>query len=225
MKFGDIFKSSFLQGFSGREIGTAEMVMALVMTCVFACYIFAVYRIVTRKTFYSKNFNISLAVVSVITAAIIITIQSSLVVSLGMVGALSIVRFRTAVKEPMDLAFLFWSISVGIMCGAGMFEIAVISSLIITVLVAGLELIPNMNGSNLLVVNAEDKDEVIGKLDAAIAHYCRSSHVKSRNVRNGIEDIVYEIRTKEEQKLARAVSAIEGVNSVSVLSHDGEIML
>lgn len=73
----------------------------------------------TRKTFYSKNFNTSLAVVAVVTAAIILTVQSNIVISLGMVGALSIVRFRTAIKEPMDLAFMFWSISVGIICGAG----------------------------------------------------------------------------------------------------------
>lgn len=225
MKFGDIFKNSFLQGFAGREIGTIEIFAALALTCVLACYIFAVYRVVTRKTFYSKNFNISLAVVSVITAAIILTIQSSLVVSLGMVGALSIVRFRTAVKEPMDLAFMFWSISIGIMCGAGMLEIAVISSMVITILVVVLEMIPNMHGSELLIVNIEDNDDTIEKLETAIKKHTSSSHVKSRNVRAGVEDIVYEVRTKEERNLARAVAAIEGVNSVSVLDHDGEIML
>ena len=126
--FKDIFKKSFLQGFASTEITTFTVVTALMIACALALYIFFVYRIVTRKTFYSKTFNISLAGITVITAALILTMQSSVVLSLGMVGALSIVRFRTAVKDPMDLMFMFWSISVGIICGAGMAQIAVILS-------------------------------------------------------------------------------------------------
>ena len=118
MSFRDIFKKSFLEGFASTVITTSTVVVALGIACALALYIFFVYRIVTRKTFYSKNFNISLAGVTVITTALILTMQSSVVLSLGMVGALSIVRFRTAIKDPMDLMFLFWSISVGIICGA-----------------------------------------------------------------------------------------------------------
>ena len=118
MSFKDIFKKSFLEGFASTEITTLTVVTALGVACLLALYIFFVYRVVTRKTFYSKNFNITLAGVTVITASLILTMQSSVVLSLGMVGALSIVRFRTAIKEPMDLMFLFWSISVGIICGA-----------------------------------------------------------------------------------------------------------
>ena len=119
MSFKDIFKKSFLEGFASTEITTLTVVTALGVACLLALYIFFVYRVVTRKTFYSKNFNITLAGVTVITASLILTMQSSVVLSLGMVGALSIVRFRTAIKEPMDLMFLFWSISVGIICGSG----------------------------------------------------------------------------------------------------------
>ena len=92
--------------------------------------------------FYSKNFNISLAVMSLITAAIILAMQSNLVISLGMVGALSIVRFRTAIKDPMDLAFLFWSISIGIICGAGLYEIALVTSVGVTVFILVLDMLP-----------------------------------------------------------------------------------
>ena len=106
------------------DITTGKIAATLIVTALLALYIFAIYRLVTRKVFYSKNFNISLAVMSLITAAIILAMQSNLVISLGMVGALSIVRFRTAIKDPMDLAFLFWSISVGIICGAGLYEVA-----------------------------------------------------------------------------------------------------
>ncbi|MCR4837943.1 MAG: DUF4956 domain-containing protein, partial [Eubacterium sp.] len=133
MSFSDIFRKSFLDGFTGADISVVTASSAMLITAFIGLYIFVVYRVLTRRTFYSKSFNISLAAVAVITAAIILTIQSSIVVSLGMVGALSIVRFRTAVKEPMDLVFLFWSIAAGIICGVGLAEIAVVLSLIITV--------------------------------------------------------------------------------------------
>ena len=106
--FKDILKKSFLEGFASSDITAKTVMVALLVTTLIAVYIFVVYKLMCRKTFYSKNFNISLVGVALITAAIIITIQSSVVVSLGMVGALSIVRFRTAVKDPMDLMFLFW---------------------------------------------------------------------------------------------------------------------
>ena len=112
MGFKDVFKKSFLEGFTSMDITTGKIAATLIVTALLALYIFAIYRLVTRKVFYSKNFNISLAVMSLITAAIILAMQSNLVISLGMVGALSIVRLRTAIKDPMDLAFLFWSISI-----------------------------------------------------------------------------------------------------------------
>jgi hypothetical protein len=125
MSYSDLFKKSFLEGFAPADITTTTAAVAMLITCALALYIFVVYRVLTRKTFYSKSFNISLAGIALITCAIILTIQSSLVVSLGMVGALSIIRFRTAVKDPMDLMFLFWAIALGIICGVGLAEIAV----------------------------------------------------------------------------------------------------
>lgn len=107
MSFSDIFKKSFLEGFSSMELGFKEIMVVFLITACLAFYIFLVYRTVTRRTFYSKNFNISLAMLCLITSAVILTIQFSIVISLGMVGALSIVRFRTAIKDPMDLVFLF----------------------------------------------------------------------------------------------------------------------
>ena len=115
MGFSDIFKKDFLASYTSDSISTIHIVSVLIITCIIAFYIFMVYRLVTKKTFYSKTFNISIASIAVITAAIILAVQSSIVISLGMVGALSIVRFRTAIKEPLDIAFLFWSIVVGIM--------------------------------------------------------------------------------------------------------------
>ena len=153
MNFSDIFKKSFVSMFSQTNISTSQIVMTLGVTCIVALYIFAVYRLITRKTFYNKNFNISLAALSLITAIVILTVQANIVISLGMVGALSIVRFRTAIKDPMDLVFLFWSISVGIACGASMMEIAIVGSLLLTIIIFVLDRLPVARAASILVIN------------------------------------------------------------------------
>ena len=135
MSIQDVIKKSFLKGFQNTNLLIRDVAILMVMAAVLGIYIYFIYRIVTANTFYSKSFNTSLILMSVITAAIIIAIQSSVIVSLGMVGALSIVRFRTAVKEPLDLIFMFWSISIGIICGAGMVGLAFVLSLMASILV------------------------------------------------------------------------------------------
>ena len=222
MTFKDIFKKSFLEGYASAEITTPTIVVALGIACVLALYIFFVYRVVTRKTFYSKNFNITLAVITVITAALILTMQSSVVLSLGMVGALSIVRFRTAVKDPMDLAFLFWSISVGIICGAGLAQVAVILSVVITVGILVLDQMPVARAPMILVVNATDLDAEEA-IVAAAKQYVKHLQVKSRNLTDVSLDLVIELRTDEGSALVRDVKKISGVSAVSLLAHDGEV--
>lgn len=221
MSFKDIFKKSFLEGFSGSEIDLITIVAALGIASILAFYIFLVYRVVTRKTFYSKSFNLSLAGITVITAALILTMQSSVVLSLGMVGALSIVRFRTAIKDPMDLMFLFWAIAVGIICGAGLAQISVILSLVVTAGVFILERFPIAKAPMLLVVNCKTnncEDDII----AAVKEYGAHHKVKSRNVTEGALDLVIELRTEKGKELVNKVSSFEFVSSVSLLSHDGE---
>ena len=220
--FKDIFKKSFLEGFAASEITTITVVAALGIACALALYIFFVYRVVTRKTFYSKNFNISLAGITVITAALILTMQSSVVLSLGMVGALSIVRFRTAVKDPMDLAFLFWSISVGIICGAGLAQVAVILSVIITLGILVLDAMPVAKAPMILVVNADDLDAEDAVVKAVKKHV-KHVNVKSRNMTDVSLDLVMELRTSEGSALVRDVKSVSGVTAVSLLSHDGEV--
>ena len=151
MSFKDIFKNSFINGFVSSQIDTKTIIICTLITAVIGMFIFMMYRIVTRKTFYNKTFNISIPAMAIITAAIILTIQSNIVLSLGMVGALSIVRFRTAVKDPLDLVFLYWSISVGIICGAGLAFIAVIVSIIMAIVVVLLQKYPDKKLSKILV--------------------------------------------------------------------------
>lgn len=222
MGFKDIFKTSFLEGFTNSQLGFKEVITVLLIASVLALYIFMVYRVVTRRTFYSKNFNISLAVLAVITAAIILTIQFSIIVSLGMVGALSIVRFRTAIKDPMDLVFLFWSISIGIICGAGLFGIAVIMSLIVTVGILILDRFPLVRPPMILVVhagNTSGMDEIMN----IVNKYCRYSKIKTRTIANDNLNLVIEIRTDKGNELIQEIDHLEKIKSVSLLEHDGEI--
>ncbi len=223
MKFADIFKKSFLEGYAGVELSTTQIMVALGIAFIVSIYIFYTYRIITRRTFYSKNFNISLIAMCVLTAAIILTIQSSVVVSLGMVGALSIVRFRTAVKDPMDLVFLFWSIAVGIMCGAGISQVAILVSLLVTVALFLFDRIPVAKAPVILVINSECTAEMDIQLKNIIEKYSKYYTLKSRNISNNQLDLVYELRVREGMELTHELHAVKGVYSVSLLSHDGEV--
>ncbi len=222
MSFKDIFKKSFLEGFAGSEIGLTTILAAMAVASALALYIFLAYRVVTRKTFYSKNFNISLAGITVITAALILTMQSSVVLSLGMVGALSIVRFRTAIKDPMDLMFLFWSISVGIICGAGLAQIAVILSIVLTIGVVILDMLPVAKAPMILVVNATDI-HMEKKVTEVAAGFDKHYRVKSRNVTATSLDLIIELRTAKGAELVEQLMVLEGICAASLLSHDGEV--
>ena len=222
MTFKDIFKKSFLEGYASAEITTFTIVVALGIACLLALYIFFAYRVVTRKTFYSKNFNITLAGITVITSALILTMQSSVVLSLGMVGALSIVRFRTAVKDPMDLMFLFWSISVGIICGTGLAQVAVILSVVVTLGILILDRMPVAKAPMILVVNSVDLDAEDAVCET-VKKYTKFFSVKSRNMTAETLDLVVELRTEQGSSLVREVMALKGITSASLLAHDGEV--
>ena len=222
MGFKDVFKKSFLEGFTSMDITTGKIAATLIVTALLALYIFAIYRLVTRKVFYSKNFNISLAVMSLITAAIILAMQSNLVISLGMVGALSIVRFRTAIKDPMDLAFLFWSISIGIICGAGLYEIALVTSVGVTVFILVLDMLPVGKAPMMLVVNSSEMNGEKAVLDV-VGKYARYYKVKSRNLTAGALDMVVEVQVKEEGAFVKEVAAVDTVMTASLIAHDGEV--
>lgn len=221
MGFDDVLKKSFVQS-TTENVSRGGVLLALVVACLIALYIFCVYRMLTRKAFYNKNFNISLVALAIVTTAIILSIQSSVVISLGMVGALSIVRFRTAVKEPMDLVFLFWAISVGIICGAGLFEIAIAASLFLTLVIIGLNRLPVARAPMMVVVdsgNIEGEEEIIGILEKFSSHI----KVKSRNMNADSLNMVIEVRIKEEADCIREINALEGMRNVSLVAQDGEV--
>ncbi len=223
MSFSDVFKKSFLDGYSTVEMSTTQILIVMAFTTLISVYIFYCYRVMTRRTFYSKNFNISLVALAIITAGIILTIQSSVVVSLGMVGALSIVRFRTAIKDPMDLVFLFWSISVGIICGAGLVEIAILMSLIVTLAVYVLDKTRVARAPYILVINADAVDGISEEIGTSVTELCNIYKEKSRTQTATSLDLVFEVRVENGTQLTSRIAGIKGVNSVALLSHDGEV--
>ena len=222
MSYSDIIKKSVLEGFSYADFSTTKMAVTLGLTFLIAVYIFFIYRFITRSTFYNKNFNITMAIISVVTAGIGIAMQSNFVISLGMVGALSIVRFRTAIKEPMDLLFLFWSIGTGIMCGAGLYELAIVIALVVTFGLLVLQLVPVMASPMLLVIklNNIDKEETVL---STVKKSTQKYKIDSKSITNGRENLIMEIRVKDYSSLTNEISKIEGVVSVTLMHHEGEV--
>jgi uncharacterized membrane protein YhiD involved in acid resistance len=222
MNFSEIFKSSFLEGFNSPDISPQNAVFMLLVTTFVSLYIFFFYRAITKKTFYSISFNISLVGTAIITAAIVFTIQSSVVVSLGMVGALSIVRYRTAIKEPIDLMFLFWAVSTGIICGAGLAEIAIITAIFMSVILLLLSKVPLLYKPQILVINCSNNVELQHFIKEVIHKNCRSYCIKSRCVTRGELEMVIELRSQHDDKLVEELTSNEAINTVSLLVQDGE---
>ncbi len=222
MSFTDALKKSVLQGFTNTDIPTIQIVLTLGITFVIAMYIFFIYRLVSRTALYNKEFHISMAIISVITAGIIVAMQSSIVISLGMVGALSIVRFRTAIKSPMDLLFLFWSIGTGIICGAGLFELALVVALMVTIGISILEFMPQVKKPYLLIINGtKDMEETV--VLQVIKKYAKFIKVRSRNIKKNGVDYIIEVHTKEEKELLAELDKMESVVQISLLAHEGEV--
>lgn len=223
MSIKDVVKNSFINQIAASDISATSIIMVMLITAVLALYIFCVYRIMCKRAFYSKTFAITLVIVALITALIILAIQSSVVISLGMVGALSIVRFRTAIKDPLDIAFIFWSISVGIICGAHLYNVAVIGSIFVTIVMVAIQLIPGLKPALLLVVNAKG-DASLKDLESLIESETTYYKIKSRSINSSEIDIIAEVKTKDEQAFIQKLSQFEGINSATIMLHDGEVI-
>ena len=220
MGFKDVFKKSFLEGFTSMDITTGKIAATLIVTALLALYIFAIYRLVTRKVFYSKNFNISLAVMSLITSAIILAMQSNLVISLGMVGALSIVRFRTAVKDPMDLLYLFWAITTGITTGAGMYVLALIAAVVMIAMIF-LFYHKQQKGRIYIAVIHYQGDEAG---DEIIRSFGRMKYfIKSKTMRGEKTEMAVEVFCRQNDlDFTEKIRKITNVEDITLIQYNGE---
>lgn len=216
-----ILEKAFLGGYATSDIDITTMFICIGFTAAISLCICLLYKKVNKNSFFDRSFHLSLFALAVITAAIILTIQSNIVVSLGMVGALSIVRFRTAIKNPMDLVFLFWSISIGIICGAGYAMISVIASIVLAIGIVLFSVMPAEKESLILVVNADAfiEEQIVDVVDKA----CRNWKVRARNISSSNVNLAIEVKTNTPRVLAERICKIDGVTSASLIEHDGDV--
>lgn len=222
MGVADVIKDSVLNGFNTGSLSTISILVTLVLSGCMGVYIYGVYRFTSRNGFYNRNFNKTLAILPMITAIIMMGMSSNLIISFGMVGALSIVRFRNAVKDPADLMHLFWSISMGIVIGAGLYELACFGSLALTALSLGLDLLPTLRMPCMLVVSGENADAE-ERIMTCIRKYAPKIRIRSRNISQKGAEWIVELQVRKEADLLRDVAAVPGVNSVHLMTHDGEV--
>ena len=222
MTFNDIFKSSFLENIASVSI--LDMVIALALAFGIGMFIFFVYKKTYQGVMYSSSFGTTLIALTMITTVVILAVTSNVVLSLGMVGALSIVRFRAAIKEPLEIAFLFWAIAVGIILAAGLIPLAVFGSLVIgIVLLVFVNKKPHFN-PYILVLSCEDSTTEKSAMDF-LKDNVKKYVVKSKTATKGLIEINLEIRLKsEDTNFINELSGIQGVNSAILVSYNGEYL-
>ena len=222
MTFQDIFKSSFLENISSVSI--PDMLLSLALAFALGMFIFLIYKKTYAGVMYSSGFGVTLLALTMITTLVILAVTSNVVLSLGMVGALSIVRFRTAIKEPLDIAFLFWAIAAGIVLAAGMLPLAVIGSLAIgAVLLLFANRKPHVR-PYIAVLQCDgpaSEKEAVAYLNAKVQRCV----VKSKTVQQGRVELDLEVRLKNDQTdFINALAELDGVTSALLVSYNGDYM-
>ena len=222
MNFNDIFKSSFLENVSSVSI--LDMAIALVLAFGLGMFIFLVYKKTYQGVMYSSSFGTTLIALTMITTVVILAVTSNVVLSLGMVGALSIVRFRTAIKEPLDIAFLFWSIAVGIVLAAGMIPLAIIGSVVIGIIL--LVFVNKKSHTNPYIVVIQCADRMAEeKATVYLKSNCDRCVVKSKSAQKGCIELNMEIRLKsDDTSFINELSDMNGINSAVLVSYNGDYM-
>ena len=220
MTFQDIFKSGFLDSF--QSFSLADIVISLAAAFFIGLFIFYVYQKTYSGVLYSRSFNVSLVAILLVTTLVIFGVTSNVVLSLGMVGALSIVRFRTAVKDPMDLVFLFWAIAEGILCGAALLPLALLGCPVIGVFLLVFANRQQKDNPYLIIIRLEDMERE-GEIAAFLRKQVKKMLLKSKTVTGGAgTELIYEIRPMDgDSRFVNTISKMEGVESAVMVSYDG----
>lgn len=214
----------FLQNtdFFTTELSVTSIASTLLFSFALGLFIFLIYRVSYKGVMYSKTFNVTLIAISMITSSIILAITSNIILSLGMVGALSIVRFRTAIKDPIDVAYLFWAIGMGIVSGAGLWMLALMSSAVIGIILLVFSKISDVNTPFLLVVSyqTEETNDLVFKL---IEREAKRYRLKSKVLNSEHYELTVEIRERNKTaSLVNKIGEINHVHSVALLGYDGD---
>lgn len=222
MTYNDIFKSSFLENVT--SVSPLDMILALGLAFGVGLFIFFIYKKTYTGVMYSSSFGVTLVALTMITTLVILAVTSNVVLSLGMVGALSIVRFRTAIKEPLDIAFLFWAIAAGIVLAAGLIPLAVFGSVFIGIIIVIFANRKDMSNPYIMVVQCEDASS-----EKAVTEHLKNNTkkctVKSKSVRTGNVELNLEVRLKDDNTdFVNDVSGLSGVKSAVLVSYNGDFM-
>ena len=222
MTFSDIFKSSFLTNVT--SVSLLDMVLALVLAFGVGLFVFFIYKKTYSGVMYSSSFGVTLIALTMITTLVILAVTSNVVLSLGMVGALSIVRFRTAIKEPMDIAFLFWAIAAGIVLAAGLIPLAVFGSVVIGIIL--LVFANHKDSSNPYIVVLSCEGNESEKAAAAyLAQQTNKCIVKSKTARKGSVELNMEVRLKDDNTdFINKLADLPGVLNAVLVSYNGDYM-
>ena len=222
MSFNDIFKSSYLENVT--SVGIIDMSLALILAFCLGMFIFYTYKKTYSGVMYSSNFGVTLVALTMISTLVIMAVTSNVVLSLGMVGALSIVRFRTAIKEPLDIAFLFWAIAAGIVLAAGMIPLAVIGSVAIGVTLVIFANKKSHHNPYIVVLqcdNQNNEKKAIEYLEKQVER----SVVKSKTVQKGLIELNIDIRMKDDNtEFINTLADMDGVKSAVLVSYNGDYM-
>ena len=222
MSFQDIFKSSFVENV--ESISVLDMALAMVLAFGVGLFIFFIYKKTYAGVMYSSGFGVTLIALTMITTLVILAVTSNVVLSLGMVGALSIVRFRTAIKEPMDIAFLFWAIAVGIVLAAGMIPLAVFGSLFIGVILFLFANRKEMTNPYIVVLTCDGQQSENKAREYLVKHTKRCS-VNSKTAQKGRTELTCEVRLREsDTDFINELSEMDGVESAVLVSYNGDYM-
>ena len=222
MTFSDIFKSNFLENVTSVTI--LDMFLALGLSFAIGLFIFLIYKKTYAGVMYSSTFGVTLIAMTMVSTFVILAVTSNVVLSLGMVGALSIVRFRTAIKEPLDIAFLFWSIAAGIVLAAGMIPLAVIGSIIIGIIILVFANRKSHVNPYIVVLQCEDQESE-QKATAFLQEHTSRLNVKSKSVQKGAIELNLEIRLKDAKTdFMNELADLAGVRSAVLVSYNGDYM-
>ena len=222
MNFNDIFKSSFLENVTSVSI--LDMVIALVLAFCIGLFIFMIYKKTYTGVMYSAGFGVTLVAMTMITTLVILAVTSNVVLSLGMVGALSIVRFRTAIKEPLDIAFLFWSIAAGIVLAAGMIPLAIFGSVVIGIVLLVFVNKKSVTHPYILVLQCDGANSE-KKAKEFVESKATRVVVKSKSAQKGMVELNLELRLKDDNTdFVNALSDMPGISSAILVSYNGEYM-
>ena len=209
--------------YSNDAVSTGVILAVLLMVLVLSVYEFIVYRLVSHRAFYNRSFNISVAVLPFFIATIILCLQSNLVITLGTIGALAIIRYRTAVKDPVDMLYILWSIHTGIVCGCQLYEVGVLTSLLVTIVLLILEHLNFGRKPYVLVLNA--KGDAEAEISAVLKEYTKSFKIKSRNYNAGDTNYAIELSVKDPHALGEKLRAMNTVERFSIIQYDAEDVL